>query len=109
MSTIIKETNTICSINWGGSDPNKVKLLYVPKHININKGYIILTSSFDSIYPKGIEVGIVDSVNKNVNSNFYEIDITLSQDFYNLSSVYIIKEELSDEKVSLEKITNDEK
>ena len=109
MSTIVKETNTICSINWDGSNPNKVKLLYVPKHININRGYIILTSSFDSIYPKGIEVGIVDSVNKNVNSNFYEIDITLSQDFYNLSSVYIIKEELSDEKLSLEKITNDEK
>ena len=109
LSTIVKETNTICSINWDGSNPNKVKLLYVPKHININRGYIILTSSFDSIYPKGIEVGIVDSVNKNVNSNFYEIDITLSQDFYNLSSVYIIKEELSDEKLSLEKITNDEK
>ena len=51
----------------------------------------------------------MDSVNKNVNSNFYEIDITLSQDFYNLSSVYILKEELSDEKLSLEKITNDEK
>ena len=46
--------------------------------------------SFDSIFPSGILIGKVNSINSEVNSNFYDIDILSSQNFYNLSKVYVI-------------------
>ena len=99
----------MATINWDGNDIKKTKLLYVPKHINIDIGGYILTSSYDSIFPKGIRVGTIDSFNNEVNSNFYDIIISLDQDFYNLSQVYIVNEEISEEKLILENLTTDEK
>ena len=81
----------------------------MPKHIKIKKGTSILTSSFDSIYPKGIRVGAIESFNKATNSNFYDITISLDQDYYNLSQVYVLNQELSEEKINLENLSIDEK
>ena len=108
LSTYIKETNTISTINWDGNDSRFVKLLYVPKHIEVEKGNLILTSSFDSIFPKGIEIGRIDSINKNVNSNFSDITIRVNQNFYELSQVFVVLDNFSNEKLELEKITTDE-
>ncbi len=108
ISSIIKKTNTLSSVNWSGVDPKTLKLLYVPKHIEINNGDEVTTSSFDSVFPEGISIGKVNNITKEVNSNFYDIDILSTQNFYNLSTVYIVNYLLIDEKVELEKKTNEE-
>ena len=102
VSTLIKKTNTLSSINWNGEDPDQVKLLYVPKHVKIEEGDSIITSSYNSIYPKGIFIGTIKSINKNINSNFYDIDVSLFQNFYNLATVYVVIDSQKDEKISLE-------
>tara|TARA_B100001142_G_scaffold137620_1_gene139071 strand:- start:10621 stop:11439 length:819 start_codon:yes stop_codon:yes gene_type:complete len=107
ISSIVKKTNTLSSVNWNGDNPKTLKLLYVPKHIDIREGDEIISSSFDSIFPKGISIGKIKEIRKDVNSNFYDIDILSTQDFYNLSTVYIVKYLLVDEKVQLEKITDE--
>ena len=107
ISSIVKKTNTLSSVNWNGDNPKTLKLLYVPKHIDIREGDEIISSSFDSIFPKGISIGKIKEIRKDVNSNFYDIDILSTQDFYNLSTVYIVKYLLVDEKVELEKITDE--
>ena len=94
-------------MNWNGDNPKTLKLLYVPKHIDIREGDEIISSSFDSIFPQGISIGKIKEIRKDVNSNFYDIDILSTQDFYNLSTVYIVKYLLVDEKVELEKITDE--
>ena len=108
VSTLIKSTNTLSSLNWDAENPNKAKLLYIPKHINLNEGDSVITSSFNTIYPKGIGIGIIKHINKNINSNFYDIDIELFQSFYNLSHVYIIVDTQKEEKILLELKNNDE-
>ena len=85
-----------------------MKLLYVPKHIEAEKGNIIITSSFDSIFPKGIEIGRIESINKNVNSNFSDITVRVFQNFYELSQVFVVLDNFSSEKLELEKITTNE-
>ena len=95
-------------VNWEGKDPSKLKLLYVPKHLDIVEGSDVVSSSFDSIYPKGILIGKIISVNREVNSNFYDIDISSSQNFYSISKVYVINNFMYEEKKSLEKITDEE-
>ena len=102
VSTLIKRTNTLSSINWDGEDPDQVQLLYVPKHVKIEEGDSIVTSSYNSIYPKGIFIGTIRSINKNINSNFYDIDVRLFQTFYNLSAVYVVLDSQKNEKISLE-------
>ena len=72
------------------------------------KGAEVISSSFDSIYPKGILIGKVISINSNVNSNFYDIEILSSQSFYNLSTVYVYNNSLLEEKKNLEQITDEE-
>ena len=108
LSTNIKESNTISTINWDGNDSRFVKLLYVPKHIEAEKGNLIITSSFDSIFPKGIEIGRIDSINKNVNSNFSDITVRVFQNFYELSQVFVVLDNFTSEKLKLEKMTTDE-
>ena len=102
LSTVIKETKTVSSLNWDGKDPKRAKLLYVPKHIPLEVGFSVVTSSFDSIFPQDIKVGSITSINQDVNSNFYDIEIILSEDFYSISNVYVAIDSLNDEKVKLE-------
>ena len=47
-------------------------------------------------------------INSFSQSNFYDIDIELFQNFYNLSHVYIIVDTQKEEKVLLELKNNDE-
>ena len=87
VSSLISNSNTLSSVNWLGENPEELNLLYVPKHIEVYKGDSVITSSFDSIFPKGILLGQIISINKDVNSNFYDISMRSSQNFFNLSSV----------------------
>jgi|TARA_B100002019_G_scaffold143168_1_gene123394 rod shape-determining protein MreC len=104
LSTLVDETKTLSSINWDGKNPREVKLLYVPKHVPLEIGYSVITSSFDSIFPKGIEVGKISSINEDTNSNFYDVDILLSEDFYSIYNVYLVKSFPFEEKINLENI-----
>ena len=89
ISSIVKKTNTLSSVNWDGDDPKTLKLLYVPKHIDIRKGDEIISSSFDSIFPKGISIGKIKEIRKDVNSNFYDIDIlSTSGSGSNVENIY---------------------
>ena len=54
VSSLISNSNTLSSVNWLGENPEELNLLYVPKHIEVYKGDSVITSSFDSIFPKGI-------------------------------------------------------
>ena len=38
VSSLIKESGTLSSVNWEGKDPSKLKQLYVPKHLDIDEG-----------------------------------------------------------------------
>tara|TARA_S200000501_G_C20867898_1_gene762814 strand:- start:5081 stop:5884 length:804 start_codon:yes stop_codon:yes gene_type:complete len=104
LSTLVDETKTLSSINWDGKSPRKVKLLYVPKHVPLEIGYSVITSSFDSVFPKGMEVGKINNINKETNSNFYDVDILLSEDFYSIYNVYLVKSLPFEEKIDLENI-----
>lgn len=108
VSSLIQDSEILSSVNWDGLDPTKLKLLYVPKHLDIVEGSKVISSSFDSIYPKGILIGKITSINSEVNSNFYDIYISSSQNFYSISTVYVINNSMYEEKKKLEKISNEE-
>lgn len=102
VSAYINSNNTFCSINWDGRDNMKSKLLFVPRHISLQKGDTIVTSGYNSIFPRDIIIGFIDDFSLVENASFFNIDINLSNDFSNLAYVYVIKNPLKDEKIKLE-------
>lgn len=102
ISAIIEETETLCTINWTGENSTEIDLKYVARHINVREGMSIITSGFDSIFPKGVKIGEVKRVSIQEDATFYDIDVALSIDFNSLNYVYVIGNKLQQEKDSLE-------
>lgn len=101
VSASLKRNNTFGSIRWDGSDILQTKFMFVPKHIILEKGDTIVTSSYNSIFPENIQIGFVDDFSL-ADDGYYDIDINLSNDFSNLAFVYVIKNPYSEEKSELE-------
>lgn len=102
VSSYLKRNNTFCSVNWDGRNQQKAKLLYVPIHIELEKGDTIVTSGYNAIFPENIIIGYVEEITKDQNASFNDITINLSNDFSNLAFVYIIKNPLRAEQIELE-------
>lgn len=102
VSANLKRNNTFCSVNWDGRDILKSKLLFVPRHIELEKGDTVVTSGYNSIFPKDIFVGFIDDYSLTTNSSFYDIGVNLSNDFSNLTYVYVIKNPFKEERIELE-------
>ncbi len=107
VSCAIKRNNTIGSVQWDGEDINEAKLKYIPRHVPIAIGDTILTSGFNSVFPEGVPVGYIQTIDVRDNESFYDIDIKLATTFYNLSMTYIIKDKFQVEIDSLNILTTE--
>lgn len=102
VSSEIKRTNTLCTVNWDGRNPQYGRVLYVPRHITIVENDTIMTSGYNAVFPEKIIIGTVEEFSLASNESFYNIKIKLSEDFSSLSYVYVIKNPGFEEKEDLE-------
>jgi rod shape-determining protein MreC len=102
ISVLIEDTETLCTAHWSGEDPTEISLEYVPRHIQVQEGMEVVSSGYDSIFPKGVKVGTVSRVEIDEEATFYDIEVALSADFFSLDYVYVIGNKLKQEKDSLE-------
>ncbi|MBL0258881.1 MAG: rod shape-determining protein MreC [Bacteroidetes bacterium] len=108
ISARFKKNGYIGSMVWDGTDPTHGSLNDIAKHVKINLGDTIITSSFSAIFPEGIMIGTVDKVDPNSGDNFQEIEVKLSTSFANLTYVYIVSNLFKEEQRKLEEAqTND--
>jgi len=103
-SAVLKRSNTLCSVNWDGRDPEKAQVLYVPRHVQVQLGDTVACSGFNAIYPAGVPIGIVSKVDIREESTFYDIEIDFTTKFDQLSFVFVVSNSLKAEKDSLESI-----
>ena len=82
-----KETRGIAE----GTGQTLLKLKYVLKNDDIEVGDKLITSGKDAIYPKGLAVGIVTSVNKNRPGLFADVDVMPYNNFRKLEQVLVMK------------------
>ena len=101
-SARLKRTSFIGSMVWDGFDATHGKLNDIEKHVKVLKGDTVITTSFSSIFPEGIMIGIVDKVNPSRGSTFQDISIRLATPFGSLSYVYIVENLLKNEQQALE-------
>jgi rod shape-determining protein MreC len=105
VSSKIKRTDVFGSTRWDGKDPQKAKLIYVPRHVQIQAGDTIVTSGYNSVFPEGINIGVVEEVGTGEETNYLDITIKLTADFSKLTYVYLVENTMEAELDSLQEDT----
>lgn len=101
VSSKLKNQGTLCTTQWDGISPLYSSLKYIPGHIEIQIGDTVVTSGYNAVFPKGINIGTIESFDRPRESPFYEARIRLSEDFTSLNFVYIVENQDKEELDSL--------
>jgi rod shape-determining protein MreC len=101
----IKKSNHFGSLIWNGKNAGFVQLTDVPRLASVRKGDTIVTGGTSTIFPENINIGTVDKVYIDNETNFYTLDIRLFNDMTSLGYVYVIKNKDTAEIINLENKT----
>lgn len=101
VSSKIETSEVFGSIKWDGRNPKNAKLLYVPRHVNVQVGDKIVTSGYNAVFPEGIAIGKILEVNQGTDTNYLDITVELSTDFTRISYVYLVENTIEEELDSL--------
>jgi rod shape-determining protein MreC len=104
-SARINRNNALGSVRWEGQDPSEARLLYIPRHINVQKGDTVSTTGFSGIYPEGTPIGLVKSVGTGSDATYLDIKLELLTTFNQLIWVEVVNTLERAEVDSLEKVT----
>lgn len=104
----IKKTNHFGSLIWDGKSTGFVQLIDVPRLAAIRKGDTIVTGGQSVIFPENINIGTIDKIYIDNQTNYYTLNVKLFNDMTNLGHVYIIKSKNREEIINLEKQTKNE-
>jgi len=108
ISAKIKNSDFFGTISWDAKDYRYALLNEIPFHVNINKGDIIETSGFSAIFPQGIKIGYVESVEQGDDNYFLYIRIRLSVDFMRVNNIIIVNNKLRNEQLEIERDFNND-
>ncbi|MDP3354103.1 MAG: rod shape-determining protein MreC [Flavobacteriaceae bacterium] len=85
----VKNNNHFGTLAWNGKSYEEAQLLDFPRRAALKIGDTIVTGGKSVLFPEGIPVGIIKSLN--LRNNYYEnITITLLTDMSNLGYVYVV-------------------
>jgi rod shape-determining protein MreC len=101
ISSKIKSNDAFGSINWDGKSSRQAKMLYVPRHVTALVGDTVVTSGFNAVFPEGIPIGIISSVNQTGDPNYLDILVDLTTDFSKVRYVYLVENTQVNEQDSL--------
>lgn len=104
ISATIKRTNAYGNLRWDGESPLKMSLEAIPTHIDVLPGDTVITSGFSTIFPKGIQIGVIEKASKR-NSD-YEITVRLFNDPSKWDVMYVVQNLLAEEQKILESSDN---
>ncbi|HSM47167.1 MAG TPA: rod shape-determining protein MreC [Draconibacterium sp.] len=101
-SAKLKKSGTFGPLSWDGNDSRFASLTGIPFHVELAVGDTVVTSSYSSVFPEGIMIGTVHSLEKPAGENYYNINVMLSVNFRALSYVDVVENLKKDEIKALE-------
>lgn len=99
----IKKSNHFGTLIWNGKNTGFVQLIDVPRLATVRKGDTIVTGSQSTIFPENINIGTIDKIYIDNETNFFTINVKLFNDMTSLGHIYIIKNKDKKEIEELEK------
>jgi rod shape-determining protein MreC len=100
ISAQLKNSNHFGTLEWNGKSPQYVQLIDIAKNAKFKNGDTIITSGRSSIFPKGVNIGVIKDYKLDPSEDSYIINIALFNDMTDIEYVYII------ENVNLPEIKN---
>lgn len=91
ISSKIKSNGVFGSVNWDGKNSKQAKLLYIPRHVTAQPGDTVVTSGFNAVFPEGISIGVISTIEQGADPNYLDIVIDLSTDFSRVHYVYLVE------------------
>lgn len=101
-SVRLKRTGHFGLLAWDTGDPAIASLTDVANHVPVAKGDTVVTGGNDGIFPPGIMVGTVTSVDDDPSSNFHGIKVHLSEDLSRAAYVHVVSDLLKAERDTLQ-------
>jgi len=102
ISARIKNSDFFGNLYWEGKDPSKMILESIPRYAEIKIGDTIVTSGYSTIFPRDIDIGVIDNFGLKKGTSNLNIEVKLSADMTNLSTVYIINNKHKEEIIELQ-------
>ena len=84
----LKKSNHFGSLYWNGDTPKDMVLSDVPLAATVQVGDTIVTGGMSAVFPKHIDLGVINEIIVPTNDNYYQLHISLFQDMTNLDYVY---------------------
>ena len=109
ISARIASSSYFGSLTWDGRDYRKAQVQDIPREAEFQLGDTLVTSSYSSILPEGIPIGVISDFELKPEDNFFKIEVELSTNFANLSYVYVVENLLKYELEALEENREDER
>jgi rod shape-determining protein MreC len=75
-----------------GAGPGRLEIEFVPLRTEIAPGDRVSTAGIDGVYPRGLPVGTIESVEAGTEI-FHHVTVRPAVDFTNLSLIYLIERE----------------
>jgi len=98
----LKKNSHNGKLHWKGFDYKSASINDLPSHIPIVIGDTITTNSHSTIFPEGVLIGTVKNILKNEYDGYFDVTISLFEDFNRLNYVYIIHSDEAAEQLKLE-------
>ena len=98
----LKKSDHFGTLKWDGKNAGFVQLIDVPRLASVRKGDTIVTGGQSKIFPENINIGTIDRVFIDNQTNYYTLQVRLFNDMTNLGHVYIIKSKDREEIKKLE-------
>lgn len=103
----LKNSNHIGSLIWNGKTPEFVQLIDVSKFAPVKAGDTIVTGGQSSIFPKGINIGSIESFETDISGDTYTIQVKLFNDMTNIGTIYILENRDRNEILNLQNGSNE--
>jgi rod shape-determining protein MreC len=93
----IKKSDHFGTLIWNGKNTGFVQLIDVPRLASVRKGDTIVTGADSKIFPEDINIGTIENVFTDNQTNYYTLNIKLFNDMTNIGHVYVIKRKDTEE------------
>ena len=74
----------------GTGDNRNLKAKYISLNEDVIEGDILITSGLDNIFPEGYLIGTISKINKKINDNFLEVNVTPSSSLTSNREVMVL-------------------
>ncbi len=89
-SVQMRRTGYFGLLYWNTNDPLTSSVIDIAKHARVAVGDTVETRGGDGIFPAGVTVGVVESVEDQPGSNYHDIVVRLSEDMTRSGFVYVV-------------------